>query len=395
MKMKIALIAPGELPIPCLKGGAIETLSTHLINENEHVRDVKFIVFQEFNREVEKLQANYVNTTFFMYRKSRAKNAWDFICRCMNILCQGFFARYSSHTLWVKSKLKPESPDVIVVEGQRNYILGLMDTYHNLILHLHTDLLNGETKHGGLIITGCNKIIAVSEFISKRIRTIEAMDSSDDKIYVLKNTIDKSKFYFSEEGRKRVRAKYGIHDKDNVAVYCGRISKEKGVLELLKAMRLSNISNLVLLLIGSSWFADSALDEYGAAVQKYIKKYGLKVIMTGYVGQNELFAYYSAGDFLAVPSICNEAAGLVILEGISCGLPVIATDIGGIPEFADERCSILVPYSERFVSDLSKSIKVMCDSGVRQRLASAADEISGSYSTKAYYDAFISILNSD
>lgn len=395
MIMKIALIAPGKLPIPCIKGGAIEMLSTYLIDENEHAGNVEFIVFQEFNREVEKLRDNYANTTFFMYRKSIVKNVWDFLCRCINIAAKGFFVRYSSHTLWVKNKLKTESPDVIVVEGQRNYILGLMDTYHNLVLHLHTDLLNSETKYGGLILKGCGKVIAVSEFISDRIRTVRMTDCDAGKIYVLKNTIDKSKFYFSEDGRKRVRAKYGIHDKDDVAVYCGRISKEKGVLELLQAMKRTNVSNLVLLLIGSSWFADSALDEYGDAVQKYMKENGLKVVMTGYVCQSELYAYYSAGDFLVVPSICNEAAGLVILEGISCGLPVIATDIGGIPEFADERCSILVPYSHRFVDDLSKSIKTMCDPGVRQRLKSKTYESSGSYSTKAYYDAFLSILNSE
>lgn len=395
MIMKIVLIAPGKLPIPCIKGGAIETLSTHLIDENEHAGNAEFIVFQEFDREVEKLRANYTNTTFFMYRKSIVKNVWDFLCRCVNIVFKGFFARYSSHVLWIKNKLKTESPDVIVVEGQRNYILGLMDTYHNLVLHLHTDLLNSETKHGELILKGCDKIIAVSEFISDRVRTVKVTDCDAGKIYVLKNTIDKSKFYFSEDGRKRVRAKYGIRDEDNVAVYCGRISKEKGVLELLQAMDRTNLSNLVLLLIGSSWFAGSALDEYGDAVQKYMKENGLQVVMTGYVGQNELYAYYSAGDFLVVPSICNEAAGLVIPEGISCGLPVIATDIGGIPEFADERCSLLVPYSERFVEDLSKSIETMCDWDVRQRLKSRTYEICGSYSTKAYYDSFLSILNSD
>ncbi|VVB86555.1 D-inositol-3-phosphate glycosyltransferase [uncultured archaeon] len=66
------------------------------------------------------------------------------------------------------------------------------------------------------------------------------------------------------------------------------------------------------------------------------------VIFVGKVENNELPLYYNASDVFIIPSLYDEGFGRVILEALSCGVPVIGADKGGIPEAIDRSVSILI-----------------------------------------------------
>ncbi len=76
-----------------------------------------------------------------------------------------------------------------------------------------------------------------------------------------------------------------------------------------------------------------------------IKKSSASIANVMYVGRvenHELPMYYNASDVFIIPSLYEEGFGRVILEAISCGLPVIGANRGGIPEAVDGSVGVLV-----------------------------------------------------
>jgi len=104
-----------------------------------------------------------------------------------------------------------------------------------------------------------------------------------------------------------------------------------------------------------------------------------RVRFLGPVPNNVLPLYYSAADVLAVPSL-HEAFPKVVLEGMACETPVIATNVGGIPEVVSEGVNgLLVPPAD---SDALTSalLRLLRDDALRRRLGvGAAKTIATSY----------------
>ena len=68
--------------------------------------------------------------------------------------------------------------------------------------------------------------------------------------------------------------------------------------------------------------------------------------LTGFVKDEDLPFYYNAADFFVLPSKSGEGLPLVALEAMACGLPVIATNVGGISEILMEDYGKLVPSNQ-------------------------------------------------
>ena len=63
-KKRVCLILPGKLPVPNIKGGAIETLLTLLLNQNEIHKKVHFIMISPWTEEIKEASGKYENTEF-------------------------------------------------------------------------------------------------------------------------------------------------------------------------------------------------------------------------------------------------------------------------------------------------------------------------------------------
>ncbi|TET63903.1 glycosyltransferase family 1 protein, partial [Candidatus Aerophobetes bacterium] len=114
---------------------------------------------------------------------------------------------------------------------------------------------------------------------------------------------------------------------DNYFVYFGRISQEKGVLTLIRAMR--DIKNSRLLIVGAGELRNR-LEEYVA------EKEIANIEFSGYLGEEELKAMVRNSMFAVVPSEWYENCPYSVLEAFALGKPVIGSDIGGIPELIDD-----------------------------------------------------------
>lgn len=114
-------------------------------------------------------------------------------------------------------------------------------------------------------------------------------------------------------------------DKKFIVLFVGRLVEEKGLIPLMVAA--SNWKDSICLLIAGV-----------GPLEENVKKAALKnrnIIFLGGISQESLPSVYNSADLLIVPSLNEEGFGRVIIEALSCGIPVVATNRGGVPEAMD------------------------------------------------------------
>ncbi len=140
----------------------------------------------------------------------------------------------------------------------------------------------------------------------------------------------------AEDGSAGLRAELGIPPDRKIILIVGRLSREKDHLTLLRAVdRLRANSNLHLLVVGEG-------PERGR-IERQIRQYGMAecVTLTGH--QSAVEPYYRIAN-LAVLSSRTEGSPNALLEAMAAGVPVVATNVGGIPEIVThEESALLVP----------------------------------------------------
>ena len=154
---------------------------------------------------------------------------------------------------------------------------------------------------------------------------------SQEKVSVIPAGGDTDIFY--PVPKLQARVGLGLPDKETV-MYAGRVEPIKGLDILLDSFKILNETRDVhLVVVGGSLSGDRELD----ALRQRSKQLGIleKITFAGSVNQSELGRYYSAADVFVLPSH-YESFGLVALEAMACGTPVVASRVGGIPSFVDD-----------------------------------------------------------
>lgn len=394
-KVKIAIIAPAILPIPAVKGGAIETLTTYLIEENEKNPRIDFTVFSPFCEEAQAVSRKYNYTRVeFVDFSSYVKKMDDFCCLWIRRLTLKSFTPVSYFMRRVNKYLKDVNFDYILLEGNYFQMIQIPKKYkERCILHLHTDCIHRETYRAKETLESFRNIFVISKFLGNSILTIS--NKIESKIKLLKNTVDQNCFSVqsTDEFRKSFRKKYDISDDEIVLIFCGRLDPGKGIKELLLALK--DVPNCRLVIVGASWFSSNKQTDFVREIKEISKLIEDRVIYTGYVPHEEVGLYYSVGDIGVFPSICNEAAGLVIIEAMAVGLPVITTNKGGIPEYVTNDSCILLEVDNFLVDNLKIAITSLIeDSELRLRMSRAALENAKKYNTQVYFDNFCALIDS-
>lgn len=391
---RIAVIAPGNLPIPSVLDGAIETLTTFLIQQNEIEGKVAFTVFSPYHEKAESVASQYKNTKFKFFRRNiLVSKVYNLFFRLLRIVSDNKTPICSYFIYWCIRFLKTQLFDAVLVEGNYNQVLQLkMSSKTPIILHMHTDILNIHTPMAIAIISACDQIWAVSGFLKKQISQVDEFQK--DKIKVFRNTVNPALFCKDcyEDFREEYRKKWKISPQEQVIMFCGRIDPSKGVKELLLAfLKLKNPSKLMI--VGASWFHESVKTEYMKELIELSKRANDRIFFTGYIPHEEVPPFFAAADILVCPSLCNEAAGLVILESIASGNPVIATQKGGIPEYANEAVGILLEVDEHFVDRLADAMTVLLeDHLLYDQKQQACSLVAKEYGPDKYYSRFLELL---
>lgn len=329
--MKIAVITSGILPVPAVQGGAVENLIDYYLEYNElhHLHDIT--VYSVWHPNVVKHEALKSEVNHYEYFKTHS--LWFRFCaKRYGILHQDCYYFYQLEYFFecVIRKILRKQYDLIILENRPGITIKLSQLCNTpIISHIHTDLVNRETKQKDAIIQATSKFLVVSEYIKKEIESIGIKAN----IQVVYNGLN-PKLFNKETTSPIPRSMYGFDKDDFVAIYTGRIVPKKGVKELIQAFQLlRDHKDIKLLIVGGDNFGDSVksnifLDE----LHKMAKEMDGRVMFTGFVPYNQLPAYLSLANVAVVPSRINEALGMSAIEATAMGLPVIATNDGGIPE---------------------------------------------------------------
>lgn len=250
----------------------------------------------------------------------------------------------------VLKKVNKEKYDYVIIENYPEFALNIKN--QNVIPYIHSDAFNIEIENALNIFNSCYKVITVSDFIKNRVIAIDEKQSY--KVHTVYNSIDFKSIDDNEQKkiRKMIRSKYNISNNDFVYAYCGRLSKEKGVLECLKAFNKISVPNKKLLIIGGIWYGSKKKNDYLIDLEQNSDN---DVIYTGYVEHEEIQNILYSINVGVVPSICNEAAGLSVVEFMHTGNIVVASNMGGISEYLNTDDNFLIDYknNEQFVNDLA------------------------------------------
>ncbi|MBV4417259.1 glycosyltransferase family 4 protein [Clostridium tyrobutyricum] len=390
----ICLISPGILPIPNIYGGAIETLITNFIQQNEIYHKVNLIVISVYNSKAKRLSEKFKYTKILYTKKYWFDRFYSAIAHRLK---KYFNIALSFKTLYYYRTylyLKKVNPDYIIAEGGNYSDFKKISKYfgkEKVYLHIHHHLLPNRSLDNIF-----DNTISVSDFISK-----EWSNNSINvnlKSYIVYNCIDEEKFNkpISAEEINRIRQKLGIHSDDFVVIFCGRIIEVKGVKELIQAINLTKDSHIKLLIIGSPDFALNTKSDYLTEVTQLIKDAGEKIKFTGYVPNEQLYKYYQSADIQVVPSLWEEAAGLVLIEGMISGLPLIITKSGGMIEYVSTQCSIQLDRDEQLVDNIAQSIlKLYCDNELCQNMSKESLKQAKKFSKHKFYLDLVNVFRED
>lgn len=334
--IKVLIISPGYHSVTGEHGGAIENLINIFLKYNEGIKDSDEIVVYSAKIDGEVCDKQiYKNTTFRVidmstFNRKIKQKIFNRLKKMRVIDVRRIYYRYVIKDI-VKKK-ESQKYDVIIFEnGLENicYFRKKIKTNSKVVLHLHNDYLNVESEKSKKILKLFDEVWTVSKFLKKR---VDEIDNGKSNVKVLYNTIefDKFKRCLSEDEKTNIKKELSINKQDFVFIYVGRIMEEKGTLELVHAFNKLNekYNATKLIVIGGN----KSLKNEGYYYDLVKKEACDSVIFTGTIDNNQLYKYYSCSDAQVIPSVCNEAFGLIVLEGMASNVVVIATKTGGIPE---------------------------------------------------------------
>lgn len=189
------------------------------------------------------------------------------------------------------------------------------------------------------VARSCQKIIASTA--TERLALEKFYDVSGEKVSIVPCGVNLDLFH--PANKAEARQKLGLED-GKIILFVGRIERLKGIDKIIRALPYLKDINPKLLVVGEDGNRPGEVDN--------LKSLSIKigaaesVIFTGLIDYEKLPDFYNAADVCAFPSY-YESFGLVPLESLACGTPVVATDVGDLKRIIREgETGFVVPDSD-------------------------------------------------
>jgi len=171
-----------------------------------------------------------------------------------------------------------------------------------------------------VVIKNADGVIAMNQDMQQKIKKMYNRD-----IFIVPTGIDLKRF--NNLSRKEIRASLNLKNDEKIILFIGNLRPVKGVIFLIQAMKfiIDKNMNVRLFIVGSG--------EERKNLENIVKKYDLQKYVTffGRVSNLKISENIVASDLFVLPSL-SEGFPLVILEAMASGLPIIASNVGGLSE---------------------------------------------------------------
>lgn len=314
--MKILMICTEKLPVPAVRGGAIQT----------YIDGVTSFLSKEHDLTI-------LGTTDPSLADDETVNGVRYVRKVGGLV--------ETYVEGVCEFLKDHTFDLIHIFNRPRLVLPVREQAptSRIVLSMHNDMFKPEKieyDEGAGAVENLDKIITVSDYIGKTIS--DPFPKAKPKLKTIYSGVDIDRFVppHSDKAlkmREAIREEHDLTDK-KVILFAGRLSPNKGADILVKAMPdlAKEHPNIALVMVGSKWFSVDAVTDYIAYVRALAERLPIPVVNTGFVHPTEIQKWFAAADVFVCPSQWQEPLARVHYEAMASGLPILTTARGGNPE---------------------------------------------------------------
>lgn len=402
-KKRVALLLPPGLPVPAVRGGAVETLVQHLVEENQQQQNLELAVVCQWDEEAAALYGRWPQTLFYPLTPPPYS-----LLHSVKMHWGRLVGRPLHWNRWYALPLpflKRLDADLYVGEGgdltgwqQASRVLGR----ERFAVHLH-----GTTPGNAAWDRIYSRALAISDYVAD----VWKRGDPSRPVALVPNCVN-TQLFCPGKTPEDLRRRLGFAPEDFVVIFCGRICPEKGVHKLVEALHLCPDPAVKLLVVGSPFFAaqeDSPFFTKLKADAAALEVQG-RIRFTGFVPNHQLPAYYRAADCACFPALWEEPAGITAIEAMACGCPIVATRSGGMPGYlegsgallldrdeilADDGTSAPVPDAPPLAPALAETfLGLKADPQIRAAMAATEVVRAQDFSRSAYYRHFCAAVES-
>lgn len=314
--MKVLMICTEKLPVPEVRGGAIQTYISGILPYLSQYVDLTILGVND----PELPDSEVMNGVTFARIPGRE----------FNLYAKGVVDFVKSHSF-----------DLIHIFNRPKLVLPIRQVAPRakIILSMHNDMFvptKIPPEEARAVIREVSRIVTISSYIGKAIEKL--YPEASGKWVPIYSGVDSERFmpgsYPSmKKNRDEIRKEHGL-EKKTVLLYAGRLSSNKGVDRLLLALPeiAKKHKNVALIIVGSKWFSQNDVSDYVAYVRSLANRLPVPVVSTGFVSPFDIQNWFAAADLFVCTSIWNEPLARVHYEAMAAGLPIVTTNRGGNPE---------------------------------------------------------------
>lgn len=358
-KMNVLMISTEKLPVPPIKGGAIQT----------YIHGVTPFL-------TEKLDL----TIMGIADPSLPKEEQDKNLRYIRLPGKENFALYQKN---IVAFLQKNQFDIIHIFNRPRLVRPIREVAPTarIFLSLHNEMFHPNklpAKEGAYAIEQVERILTVSNYIGKTV--CQLYPAAENKVKTVYSGVDLKQFppHYAEASRvarAEIRKKHNLHGK-KVILYVGRLSPKKGADVLIRAMPevAKKHPDAALVLVGSHWYSQNRISDYVAYVRSLASRCPIPVLSTGFVAPDQVPKWFLAADLFVCPSQWQEPLARVHYEAMAAGLPIITTQRGGNAEVIQGN-GYAVEQADNPKALAKKIILLLSDKKLRQQFGKRSREL--------------------
>ena len=332
---RLAIVVPELLPVPPVKGGAIE----HWVHEvSSRLNQAKFnisIVSRPANSNeldgINYLPIPWTKTELFFYKLKEQlswRNPLRYLAKVQNVASYG-----------MRMAKLVQDFDLVVIHNEPNLLLLLKNNKQQKVtLHMHNEHLSLRIfrpfyRHA---LKKVDRVICVSDYIRRS--AVQHFPEYADKFMVVFNATDPEVFKpYGKEAFIQLNDIVKIEADKTYLLYVGRLTEIKGVHVLIQAFEKihQRLPNTRLIIAGSSFFEGAAKTAYEQTLVEHARSVSQYIIFTGFIPHEKLKYLYSAVNIVVLPSIWQDPCPLVVLEAMASGTCLVSSAVGGVPEVVE------------------------------------------------------------